>query len=841
MSDTIDPPRMRAPAEHVQDTVGPLSVGEMAALIDAAELRLARKVAGEITGAVASKGGDVIRTGVEHGRAAVAAGAVATVAFTAGTGTAAAHPQSEKPPVVGFVQPGDTLWKRAEKLGVSEDKLAADSGIQNKDEIRPGQPLRLDKQTEPPAPAQPENGNCGPGHHRVKAGETSTKIAKDHGMESVEQFGQLNNLENIHLIYKGQCYKVQAVQSHVVQPGETLSEIAKKHGTTVEAIMPLNPHIKDANMIPARRPINLPLAAKPGAQPEVPAAMPPPEAVSPIEAETAALAQQVLQHPHVVIPYESEVIWTEDIQNGKVVVDMDYDENMDKVPLSPFALKTILELANTGNTVIVSNVIALNEHSGAEPSMTEIGIEIRMRNEAATAKVAKIIYDKRAELGIDTFIYKDAEQAGIQNLRNGEPHKYVPEISIFYDDSFVFSSKIPEAAPSPVAVAAVNIELPAETIPKIEAMKPGALALEPLYRQAEEATGVPWEILAAIHYQEANNDPGRDLQAGNRLGTGGPMYSVRGAQPDLLTSLINAGNDLQHSAEHGRFGKRIDRANLDLELIKYVLFGHNGRSKQYAHQASHYGFDSDAAPYEGSPYVVEGLTPQQQGMGRITRDHGGIDGVAKRPGALTVAIGLGLLDAAPVPPRQAEAPVEDGIVEEVLEAVPEVLDGVLGAEQQAVDPRLDHPLIDKNQEIRPESNGVETVEVQGIRIRVDAALNLARLLEHAKADGFNFSSSPRGAFRSFEDQAALRKENGCGDIYSMPPSTCRIQTARPGESNHESHPDDPTSYAVDFHNNGVLLTSWRDPAAQWLKENGHQYGFYGEIPSEPWHWSGTGR
>lgn len=415
-----------------------------------------------------------------------------------------------------------------------------------------------------------------------------------------------------------------------------------------------------------------------------------------------------------------------------------------------------------------------------------------------------------------TGIPLETVQAAMLSANEGEHFQLGDPLDIPGFSQDIANQALALLNPHPTEISTRTLEqiaatgLPPETVPKIEALKPDALALESIYRQAEEVTGVPWEVLAAVHFEEANNDPERDLQAGNPLGTGGSQYSVRGAQSDLLTSVINAGNDLQHSAEHGRFGKRIDRANLDLEVIKDALFSHNGRSSQYAAQAAEYGFDPEVAPYEGSPYVSEGLTPEQQSMGRITIDHGGIDDVASRPGAVAVAIGLGLLDghSTPeqvLPPAQEEAsPSAAGIAGETLDDVETMVSKL---------------------EVK-ELNGVPTVEVYGMRIQKDIAVNLARMVQAAKADGIDLTG---GGWRSNEEQKALREQN-CPDPENSPPSDCYPATAKPGTSNHER------ALAVDFDNSGTRDTE----VYQWLEGRAAEFEFY-NLPSEPWHWSVNGR
>jgi hypothetical protein len=123
--------------------------------------------------------------------------------------------------------------------------------------------------------------------------------------------------------------------------------------------------------------------------------------------------------------------------------------------------------------------------------------------------------------------------------------------------------------------------------------------------------------------------------------------------------------------------------------------------------------------------------------------------------------------------------------------------------------------------------------VRGINIACDIADNLKRLLD--ASDGAGLSLGGQG-YRSSDGQVATRRAN-CGttdyDIYEKPASECHPPTARPGASMHEQ------GRAVDFTNNGKLVTSRDDPAWQWLKGNAGSYGFY-NLPSEPWHWSTNG-
>lgn len=123
--------------------------------------------------------------------------------------------------------------------------------------------------------------------------------------------------------------------------------------------------------------------------------------------------------------------------------------------------------------------------------------------------------------------------------------------------------------------------------------------------------------------------------------------------------------------------------------------------------------------------------------------------------------------------------------------------------------------------------------VQGVTVHADIADQVDRLLTTAKGSGVNLSG---WGYRSCESQVALRRAH-CGptyyDTYEKPSSQCSPPTARPGESMHEK------GLAIDFTENGRIITSRSSSGYQWLAANAASYGLY-NLPSEPWHWSVNG-
>jgi LysM repeat protein len=110
------------------------------------------------------------------------------------------------------------------------------------------------------------------GVHVVAPGETLTGIADRYGT-SVERLAAMNDLANPSVILAGQRLRVPAraaVESvHVVRRGETLSAIAARYGTSVQALARAN-RIKDPNLILVGAALRIPAGtARPASEPSV--------------------------------------------------------------------------------------------------------------------------------------------------------------------------------------------------------------------------------------------------------------------------------------------------------------------------------------------------------------------------------------------------------------------------------------------------------------------------------------------------------------------------------------------------------------------------------------------
>lgn len=72
--------------------------------------------------------------------------------------------------------------------------------------------------------------------------------------------------------------------------------------------------------------------------------------------------------------------------------------------------------------------------------------------------------------------------------------------------------------------------------------------------------------------------------------------------------------------------------------------------------------------------------------------------------------------------------------------------------------------------------------------------------------------------RSVEEQIALRRKNGCPDVWTSPASSCRVPTAIPGRSNH---------------NHGLAMDITGDKA--WANANAARFGLHFPVAGEDWH------
>ena len=171
------------------------------------------------------------------------------------TSTPTSSPTATTPPGqtgVYIVRTGDTLYSIARRFGVSVQALIHVNCIANPSYIQAGQRLIIPQGgsgTPMPPPPQPA-----PTVYVVQRGDTLYSIARRYGT-TVQAIALANRIPNPSRIFVGQrlvihgtCAPVPPSRVHVVQRGETLYSIARRYGTSVWAIALAN-NLRNPNII----------------------------------------------------------------------------------------------------------------------------------------------------------------------------------------------------------------------------------------------------------------------------------------------------------------------------------------------------------------------------------------------------------------------------------------------------------------------------------------------------------------------------------------------------------------------------------------------------------------
>ncbi|MBI4496745.1 MAG: LysM peptidoglycan-binding domain-containing protein [Chloroflexi bacterium] len=188
-----------------------------------------------------------------------------------------ASPAYAEPLRTYVVAPGDTLWSIARRFGLSVDTLVAANGLANPDRIAVGQQLVLS--TEAAAVPQPA-----PGQYTVAPGDTLWSIARRFGT-TPEAIVQANGLLNADRIFPGQALRIPtagevgpgdpaatdpSVRSYAVLPGDTVWSIARRFGLSVDTLVAAN-GLANPDRIAAGQVLLIPV---PGAAPPAPGQRP---------------------------------------------------------------------------------------------------------------------------------------------------------------------------------------------------------------------------------------------------------------------------------------------------------------------------------------------------------------------------------------------------------------------------------------------------------------------------------------------------------------------------------------------------------------------------------------
>ncbi|RMG79704.1 MAG: LysM peptidoglycan-binding domain-containing protein [Chloroflexi bacterium] len=177
------------------------------------------------------------------------------------------------------VQPGENLFRIALRYGVNMDELAAYNNIANTWQIYSGQVLKIPGIDAPTDAEIVENPLVAgtPITHVVQRGETLGVIAQQYGT-TIEQILQANQIDNPNRILVGQTLQIWSTESaalemevaaesttptaaptieHVVQRGETLSDIARQYGVDWPTLAQVN-QLSSPNQIYAGQTLLIP-------------------------------------------------------------------------------------------------------------------------------------------------------------------------------------------------------------------------------------------------------------------------------------------------------------------------------------------------------------------------------------------------------------------------------------------------------------------------------------------------------------------------------------------------------------------------------------------------------
>ncbi|QER67564.1 LysM peptidoglycan-binding domain-containing protein [Paucilactobacillus nenjiangensis] len=135
-----------------------------------------------------------------------------------------------------IVKSGDTLSGIADSFGTTYQNLAAINSIADPNNIQVGAVLKV-------------TGNASSEDtYYVQAGDTLSGIA-DKFQTTVDALVLRNSINNPNIISVGQkIYLSGSTNTYTVQSGDNLSSIASSHGTTIDSLVSLN-GISDANVI----------------------------------------------------------------------------------------------------------------------------------------------------------------------------------------------------------------------------------------------------------------------------------------------------------------------------------------------------------------------------------------------------------------------------------------------------------------------------------------------------------------------------------------------------------------------------------------------------------------
>jgi LysM repeat protein len=163
---------------------------------------------------------------------------------------AAASPLLAPQQIAHRVQPGDNLYRLARRYGTTVNAIVAANGLTNPNAIYVGQRLVIPGASSSSSTGSPAATTTG-SYYVVQRGDTLSGIAWRHGV-TTWALVTANGLASPNMIYAGQRLTIpgtavstsppaaQAPDTYVVRPGDNLSRIAQRFGTSTYTLARLN-------------------------------------------------------------------------------------------------------------------------------------------------------------------------------------------------------------------------------------------------------------------------------------------------------------------------------------------------------------------------------------------------------------------------------------------------------------------------------------------------------------------------------------------------------------------------------------------------------------------------
>ncbi|MFM9041336.1 MAG: LysM peptidoglycan-binding domain-containing protein [Vulcanococcus sp.] len=204
------------------------------------------------------------------------------------------------------VKSGETLSEIADRYGTTVNRLMEMNGLRNANDLWAGSRIKV--------PGNVYSGG-GSGNYTVKPGETLSEIADRYGT-TVNQLMRLNGLRDANDLWAGSRIQVPGASPrssqaavnrnasrHTVQDGETLSEIAGRYGVPMSRLVALN-NLSSADQLMSGTTLQLRSTSKPKPKPKpaAPLAAKP----KPKPAVTTAVAPKPQPKPAVEVAIKPE-------------------------------------------------------------------------------------------------------------------------------------------------------------------------------------------------------------------------------------------------------------------------------------------------------------------------------------------------------------------------------------------------------------------------------------------------------------------------------------------------------------------------------------------------------